>query len=154
MGVFEVRDRLAAIGAEIEGVRKAFSFIPRVLQHAELPAFIAFASEAQYAVGSDTVQEQRVWRCVVFVDEIGDGIEGSVEETAYLYIDRLRDTFAGRPGLETLSDPDGLATFNAIPVGDSAVTILEYPQGSGKRYYAVECRVLVEDHIRRNFISS
>lgn len=155
MGVYEVRDQLAAIGAEIEGVRKSFNFVPRALQHAELPAFVSFASEAQYDKGSDTLVEQRVWRCVVFVDVIGDGTEGQGEEAAYPFIDRLRDGFAGRPGLETnAQDGAGLSVFNAVPLGDSGVRTLEYPVGSQREYYAVECRLLVEDHIRIAYIGS
>lgn len=138
MSMSEVRERLAEQFEQISGVNTAHRRVPRTLQRAELPSVVIHASRASYdlrAYGEQIVRDDRIYEAVLYVAETGDGTEGDGEEACEPFIDRVRDYFLARTGME-LNGADAFVEDIAI-IGDGGVTTRPYPQGGTTLYYAI-----------------
>lgn len=130
------RIRIAGICGLINGVRTAFTNIPRVLQDAQLPAFVIFPGPATfdtYEEGQDIVKETRLYRLTLYVQNAAFGTTGDLEINTDPFFTSVRDFFLARPGLELDTDPNPKipSAFNAKLLGDGGYQIGPYPLTGG-----------------------
>jgi hypothetical protein len=148
----DIRERLAAMQRNITGITKAFDLIPRTVQPTELPCFINLVGASNYDLqtyGRQMVKDNRQYRMLLLVKETGDDIESGAEEACYIFLDRVRDYFLARPGLElTGENPPGLAAVDALLLGDSGVQRITY---AAKAYAGVEFRILIPTLYQINY---
>lgn len=145
MSVATVKARLATIQKNrITGVKRAFAQGPNSINTADMPLFINLTKPAQHdwaILGSDFDQETRQYLMRLYVLPIGNGIPGEAERACEPFFDRVRDVFAARPTLEGLE-----GVQQAVLLGDSGVTLLDYPAGN-LAYWGIEFRLQVTEYI-------
>lgn len=141
--------RLAAMCREIEGVRTAFDNIPRVLQDAELPAFVIYPGRAALVdadlTGEGDLIEQRTYTMTLYLIKAAYGTEYQAQTSIVPFFDRVRDYFMARPGLEYGADPaSNPRVFDTAWRGDNGFDVLRYPL-SGTPYAAIEFNLQVDE---------
>jgi len=145
MSVATVKTRLAFIQKNrISGVKRSFAQGPNSINTADMPLFINLTKPAQHdwqILGSDFDQEGRLYLMRLYVLPYGNGIPGEAERACEPFFDRVRDCFAARPGLEGLEDVQ-----RAVLLGDSGVTLLDYPVGNFA-YWGIEFRLNVVEYV-------
>lgn len=150
MSVVLTRARIAALNGMIEGVTTSFERVPRALQRSELPASVIRLGQATYdyaAHGETIVAENRIYNLEFYIMELAQGMEGEAEEAVTVFLDRVRDFYSGRFGLElSLNNPDTAIVYSARLQGDSgAIDALSFPQNSTKVYSAAVWPLLVTE---------
>lgn len=147
MSVVVTRPRLAALNALIVGIEKSFDIVPRVLNTSDLPAAIIRVREASYDYsrqGSGIVQENRIYRLEFYIAEVQQGAEGEAEEATIPFLDRIREFYSPRIGLE-LAGNDAIV-YEARLQGDSgSIDSAPYPQNSNSYYSAAVWPLLVSE---------
>ena len=136
------------------GVQTAFTTVPRVLQHAELPAVVVFPMRADYDLetfGERIVQEIRLYEAVLFVKEVTEDAEGEAEAACEEYIPLVRDYFLARTGLETTISESGIVGDMEL-LGDGAPVAREFPRGSQRMYAAVPFYFRVKELSQINYV--
>lgn len=138
MNTSEVTARLAAMYELIPGITKAFTYIPRTLQPAYLPAVIIYPGEALYdtdTVGDGTVQSIELYRAVLYFDQSLFGTENQTETGVLPMIDAIKDYFFERPGLQldTLPKPESDVVFNARLIRSGGYQLTSYATGTDKQ---------------------
>lgn len=130
MSVQTTRARLAAMYALVTGITKAFPDIPRVVQDAELPAVVIWPGEATYDTdsgGDNDVLETRTYQAFLLVQNLQLGTENQAQIAVDPFIDRIRDYFLARPGLElTGASPPQMVVDNATLLRDSGYIVQNY----------------------------
>lgn len=158
MTVSAVRSRLVTVQENITGVKKAYRHVPRVIQPSEVPAFITFTGSSTYDMagyGEEEFGEPRLYRMVLFIQEVGAGSEGKAEAAAEPYIELVQDYFNARPGIEDDSaTAPRESVFDAQLVGDDGIQFRQYPPGDGQMYVAIEFRLLVTEIKDISYVSA
>ncbi len=134
MTVATTTERIAAMYRLIPGVKTAYTYIPRTLQAAQLPAIVLEPGEAVYdtaSVGDGMLLSIEVYRATLFYDQALFGTETQSESGLLPLIDSIKDYFFRRPGLQldTLADPESDVVFNATLVRSGGYQIKSYPTG-------------------------
>lgn len=137
LGVDDISARFAVMwrnfSADANGLRieTAFDEIPFTLQAAMLPAVITFPGGATYnydQYGETIVGETRTYRAVLHVATMGNEETGKpgVEQ----YIQRVRNYFAARPGMEddTQAQPRTVVAMCRL-INDEGYIFAQYPIG-------------------------
>lgn len=151
MSITTIKERLAEIQAEIEGVKRAYANGPKTLPVADLPCFVNFtgpATDDWRSLGADYDQESRLYIMRLYVAPAQQGIDGQAEAACEPFFPLVRDLFASRPGLGTGSVDTQLAGVEAIYLGDQGVSILLY---AGVEYVGLECRLQVTELVDRSY---
>lgn len=148
MTVQETTERIATLCGNIEGVRTAFTQIPRIISNAQVPAVVIFPGEATYDVttmGEQMVLEPRIYRIVLFYAEAAFGTQGQSQIGIEPMFTRIRDYFLARPGL-SLPD-DASVIYDATMQGDSGFQLIDYASGQDKltQWAAIEFRLEVRE---------
>ncbi|MCL4863861.1 MAG: hypothetical protein KJZ93_30925 [Caldilineaceae bacterium] len=145
MSVATVKARLALIQKNrITGVKRSFAQGPNIINTGDMPLFINLTKPAQHnweILGDDLDQETRLYLMRLYVLPAGNGIPGEAERLCEPFFDRVRDVFAGRPSLEGLA-----GVQQAVLLGDSGVTLMDYPVGNFA-YWGIEFKLQVTEYI-------
>lgn len=148
------RIRLAGLLGLINGVQTAFPNIPRILQDAELPAFVIFNGPASYdkhKFGNDTVDEKRIYRLVLYIERAEFDTEGQPQLNTDYFFQAVRDYLLARPGLEldTEANPQIGVAFDAELLGDGGFSVGPYPlnaSGPGvPQYVQIQWQLQIEE---------
>lgn len=137
MTVATTTTRLSQMYRLIPGITTAYTYIPRTLQTAQLPAIVIEPGQAAYDTdnwGTEMVMSIETYRATLFYDQALFGTETQSETGLLPLIDSIKTYFFQRPGLQldTLSDPQADVVFNAKIVGSSGYRIQSYPVGGDK----------------------
>jgi len=138
MSVETIAARLASIQAAITGIVTAYGLdeIPNALRSAQLPAFINVPGEATHVqIADDLLQETRTWYMLLFLAPVEAPVQVAQRMSlARPFFARVRDAFAARDGLESLS-----GVLRSAFLGDNGVTApLEF---GGTMYSGIEFRL-------------
>lgn len=148
MSVETVKARLAQIQAGITGVKRAFSHGPGAMPPGDLPCFVNFTGPARHdflLAGNDQDIETRTYIMRLYVRPVGQGIDGEAERLCEPFFPRVRDIFAGRPGLGLGTTGSHLAGVQrAIFLGDSGTSVLRY---NGQDFIGIEFRLEVSEYV-------
>lgn len=133
------RKRIAAMWGEINGVRTAFTQIPRRLQDAQLPASVVFPGQATHNYGpasDDTeefIKETRTYKMILYISNAQLGTSGQGEIDADPFFDDVLRHFSARPGLELNSEgaQQSESVLNAALLTDGGLQVGPYPLGGG-----------------------
>lgn len=140
--------RLAANYGEILGIRRAFEYIPRVIQIAELPAVVIFPGGVVDVNDDDEmVIEVRDYIGMLLISPVGMGTETQGQILTEPLFDRVRDYFIQRHGLEldTPQETPQIVVFNASFEGDDGFQILQYPL-NGTPYAGIQFRHRITEY--------
>jgi len=120
----------------IPGITTAYTYIPRTLQAAQLPAIVIEPGEAAYdtgSVGDAQVMSTEIYRATLFYDLAAFGTATQSETGLLPLIDTIKDYFFKRPGLELDTDvPQVAVVYNAQLTRSGGYRLLSYPTGSDK----------------------
>lgn len=154
------RIHIAAMLQLIPGVVTAFTNIPRVLQDAQLPAFVIWPGAATYdkvTEGEQVLKEIRNYQLILFVQNAAFGTTGDLELQADPFFTSVRDYILARPGLELDTDPNPKipAVLNAKLLGDGGLQIGSYPlNASGPdatQYIQIRWQLQVEELVQIDY---
>lgn len=143
MTVTTVRQRITDIVTEYiqqltngdEQRAKVHRYLPRQLNHAELPAVIVVPSLARHRLTtSDYEERDRDYLVRMFVAPLADGVSGEVEEMAEFYIDDFRRYLNKRPRLELDNLPLDTVISASIS-SDVGLVEAQYPNTEAAPYY-------------------
>lgn len=150
------RVRIAAMCGAINGVRTAFTQIPRVLQDAQLPAFVVFPGEATYDRNTESEQmvlETRTYNLILYISNARFDTSGALEIEADPFFTAVRDYFLARPGLELDSQGNNQteSAFLAVLLGDGGLQVGPYPIGGDETYIQIRWRLQVQEIAAINY---
>jgi len=126
-----IKTQLAAIEETIDGVQRAEAYAPRTINAADLPMFLNFTAQGQYAgIGpaSDADLDTRTLLLRLYVKPAGSGIDGEAEAACEPFFARVKAAFADKPRLNR-------TCMVATLTGDGGVQILLY---QGQPYIGIE----------------
>lgn len=157
MSVVTTRARIAQLNGLITGVNVSFERPPRALQRSSLPASVIRIGQATYdyvTYGETIVAESRIYTLEYYIAELSQGEEAAAEEAVTVFLDRVRDFYSPRWGLEVgVNDPDDQVVQSARLQGDSgAIEALAYPTSSNTLYSAAVWPLLVTELHRIDYI--
>lgn len=155
------RTRIAHMCGEISGIRTAFVNIPRKLLKAQLPATVVFpgrATHSKSSLGEQMIDETRIYKIVLYVDEAAFGSEGQTELETDPFFDSVLQHFAARPGLELDSEgaQQSVSVLNAQLSADGGLVVGPYPFPSAgpepsPDYVQIQWDLQVEDIVEINY---
>lgn len=153
MSVATTRRRLVDHWARISGVRTAFDSIPRKLQIAQLPGVVIFPAEAtldsDYSYGEQTVRERRVYRMVLYLEEMPLNEGDQLQIEADPFFEAVKARFVNRPQLTLDDDPNSDAVLDSNLLGDGGLQVGPYPLQSDSAYLLIEWRIEVIELVER-----
>lgn len=107
MTVTSIRDRIKLIledwisENELPSNWTVHRYLPRVLNHADLPAFVTWPGSADYSgKTNDSMGVVRVYPIRLYVVSLADGTANEAETKAEQHIDSVATFLASRPRLE------------------------------------------------------
>lgn len=151
MSVATVKTRLAEIGKQIEGVRRAEAEPPRQLPPGDLPFFTVFTGPATFdwrSLGADYDQATRQYILRLYVKPKAAGLDGEVERLCQPFFERVRDAFARKPALGLGAIDTQLPGVDALLLNDSGVAVLPY---AGDEFIGIEWRLQVVETFQRRY---
>lgn len=143
--VREVDERIKAIVGEVTALSRVYETVPRTIASADLPsAMVIPKAQTRSRASASDVTQIRNWRIEVYFSKFESGISGEKETSFYNIdlIDEINDIFDSRPRLEKAPDK-GIVT-KAFMTGDTGLSQIEFPQGSGQFYLGVVFTLQVE----------
>jgi hypothetical protein len=153
MSVATTRRRLIDHWARINGVKTAHDSIPRKLQIAQLPSVVIFPAEAaldtDYTYGEQIVRERRVYRMVLYLEEMPLNEEHQLQIEADPFFEAVKDRFVNRPQLLLDDNPGGDAVLDSNLLGDGGLQVGPYPLQSDSAYLLIEWRIEVIELVER-----
>lgn len=143
MSVTTIRQRITDIAQEYvqqltngdEMRAKVHRYLPRQLNHAELPAIIVVPSLARHRLKNNDYEERdRDYLVRMFIAPLLDGGSGETEDRAEFYIDDLRHYLNARKRLELNNLP--LDEVDSATISsDVGLVEAQYPNTEGAPYY-------------------
>ena len=125
----EILDAFAAtLPAEYAVKAKVHRYIPRVLNNAELPAFLILPTNATHRrPQADTEETSRLHLVRMYIAPLAQGIATELEEYAEAWVEDGRLFMNKRPRLENSKGEPLSDVYSAIVETDTGMVAAQYP---------------------------